>query len=126
MPAMAAQARDQPREVTVNEVTLRGTIQAIDQTARTVVIKGDKGNLVTLDVPPSVTRFDEVKVGDIVTITYYDRVSVRLKPAGEAAVDRVVEPTTTATAGRPPGRNPLPSAGRDSDHHGLGSGHSPW
>jgi len=104
MPAMAAaQVRDQPREVTVNAVSLRGTIQAIDQTARTVVIKGDKGNLVTLDVPPSVTRLDEVKVGDIVTITYYDRVSLRLKPAGEAAVDRVVEPTTMATAGALPG-----------------------
>ena len=104
MPAMAAaQTRDQPREVTLNEVTLRGTVQAIDQTARTVVIKGDKGNVVTLDVPPTVTRFDQVKVGDIVTMTYYDRVSLRLKPAGEPAVDRVIEPTTTATAGRLPG-----------------------
>ena len=100
MPAMAAA---QTREVTTNEVSIRGTVQAIDQTARTVVIKGDKGNLVTLDVPPSVTRLNEVKVGDIVTITYYDRVSVRLKPAGEAAVDRVVEPATTPAAGALPG-----------------------
>jgi hypothetical protein len=106
MPAMAAA---QTREATVSEVTLRGTVQAIDHTARTVVIKGDKGNEVTLDVPPSVTRLNEVKVGDVVTITYYDRVSVRLKPAGEPAVDRVIEPTTTATT---PAGGALPGATR--------------
>ena len=49
------------------------------------------------------TRFEQVKVGATVTATYYDRVSVRLKPAGEPAVDRTMEPTTTATAGDLPG-----------------------
>ena len=49
------------------------------------------------------TRFEQVKVGDTVTATYYDRISVRLKPAGEPAVDRTMEPTTTATAGTLPG-----------------------
>ena len=57
----------------------------------------------TLDVPPTAVRFDQVKVGDAVTATYYDRVSLRLKPAGEAAVDRTMEPTTTATPGALPG-----------------------
>ena len=100
MPAMAAA---QTRDVTVSEVSLRGTVQAIDLAARTVVIKGDKGNVVTVDVPATVTRLDEVKVGDIVTVTYFDRVSLRLKPAGEAAVDRVIEPATTPAGGALPG-----------------------
>ena len=100
MPAMAAA---QTRDVTVSEVSLRGTVQAIDLAARTVVIKGDKGNVVTVDVPTTVTRLDEVKVGDIVTVTYFDRVSLRLKPAGEAAVDRVIEPATTPAGGALPG-----------------------
>ena len=68
-----------------------------------MTIQGDKGIVVTLDVPTTATRFDQVKVGDIVTVTYYDRVNVRLKPAGEAAVDRVIEPTTTASPGALPG-----------------------
>ena len=59
--------------------------------------------MVTLDVPANATRFEQVKVGDTVTATYYDRISVRLKPAGEPAVDRTVEPTTTATPGALPG-----------------------
>ena len=48
-----------------DQVTMRGTVQAVDVTARTVTIKGDTGNVVTLDVPQSVVRLDEVKVGDV-------------------------------------------------------------
>ena len=38
-----------------------------------------------------------------VTATYYDRVSVRLKPAGEPPVDRTVEAMIAAPPGAPPG-----------------------
>jgi len=93
----------QTREVTRDEVTVRGAVQAVDQTARTVTVQGEDGRAVTLDVPTTATRFNQVKVGDIVTMTYYDRVSVRAKPAGEAAVNRVLEPTTTANPGALPG-----------------------
>jgi len=88
----------QAREATLSEVTVRGTVQAIDHTARTVTVQGEGGNVVTLDVPTTAARFDQVKVGDIVAMTYYDRVSVRAKPADEADVNRVLEPTTTTTA----------------------------
>ncbi len=101
-----ASAQNQPpptREAAIQEITVRGTVEAIDVTARTVRVRGQQGNVVTLDVPASATRFNEVKVGDIVTIAYYDRVSIRLKPAGEAAVDRRVDPGTTATPGLLPG-----------------------
>ena len=57
----------------------------------------------TLDVPPTAGRFEQVKVGDTVKATYYDRVSVRLKPAGEPPVDRMLEPIIAATAGTLPG-----------------------
>ena len=96
------------REVTLKETTVRGRVQAIDQTARTVTVQGDSGSVVTLDVPTTATRFDQVKVGDIVTMTYYDRVSVRPKAADEPAVNRVIEPTTTTT----PNPGALPGATR--------------
>ena len=78
-------------------------IEAIDLTARTVTIRGDKGSVVTIDVPQSVVRFEELKVGDVVSATYYDRVSVRPKPPGEAAVDRTDPPLRTQTPGALPG-----------------------
>ncbi len=96
-------ASAQPREVTRDQVTLRGTIEAIDLTARTVTIRGDRGSVVTIDVPQSVARFDQLKVGDVVSASYYDRVSVRPKPAGEPAVDRTEPPVTTTTPGALPG-----------------------
>ncbi len=96
-------ASAQPPEVLRNEITLRGTVEAVDHDTRTVRIRGEQGNVVTLDVPQSVARFDQVKVGDIVTASYFDVVSVRPKPAGEAAVDRYLPPITSPTPGTLPG-----------------------
>ena len=98
-----AGAQEPQREAVIQQITLRGTVEAVDHTARIVKVKTDQGNIVTLDVPASYTRFDQVKVGDVVTSTYYDRVSVRLKPAGEAPVDRADNTTTTLTPGVLPG-----------------------
>ncbi len=99
----ATLASAQSPQVIRNEITLRGTVEAVDHAARTVGIRGDKGTLITIDVPPSVTGFDKVKVGDIVTVAFYDGVSVRLKPPGEPAVDRTVPPITTASTSDLPG-----------------------
>ena len=49
-------ASAQPTEVTRDQITLRGKVEAVDHTARTVTIRGDRGNVVTLDVPQSVAR----------------------------------------------------------------------
>ena len=93
----------QPREVVRDEITLRGTVEAIDRIARTIRIRGDQGNIVTLDVPQSVTRFDQIQIGDVMTVAYYDRVNLRPKPAGEAAVDRSEAAVTTTAPGLLPG-----------------------
>jgi hypothetical protein len=86
-----------------SEVTVMGTVEAVDHKARTVTIRLAQGTAVTLDVPPTAMRFEQVKVGDAITATYYDRVSLRLKPAGEAPVERTMEPTTVGTPGDLPG-----------------------
>ena len=98
-PAIAAA---QTREA-ASQITVTGTVEAVDYNARTVTIRSQAGTVVTVDVPANAERFDQVKVGSTVTAHYYDRVSIRMKPAGEAAVDRVDEPVTTAAAGSLPG-----------------------
>ena len=85
------------------QITLRGTVQAVDATARTVTIRGEAGNVVTLDVPQSVQRLNEVKVGDVVSAVYYDQVSVAAHPAGAPDIDRLEPPIATATPGALPG-----------------------
>ena len=99
----AAEAESQAVNDTTQQISIQGTVEAVDYVGRTVTLRGEQGSLVTLDVPANAARFQQVKVGDRVTATYYDRISVRLKPAAEPAVDRVVEPTTTATPGTLPG-----------------------
>jgi hypothetical protein len=102
-PAVSTAAESQAVNDTTQQITVQGTVEAVDHKARTVTLKGDQGNAVTLDVPADAPRFEQVKVGDRVTATYSDRISARLKPTGEPAVDRIVEPTTTPTPGSLPG-----------------------
>ena len=85
------------------QITLRGTVQAVDATARTITIRGETGNVVTLDVPQSVVRLNEVKVGDVVSAVYYDQVSVTAHPAGAPDNDRLEPPIATPTPGALPG-----------------------
>ncbi len=100
MVLLATVARaQQPNEIVQNQITLRGTVEAVDTKARTVRIRGDRGNVVTIDIPMSGAGLDQLQAGDIVTVAYYDRVSVRPKPAGEPAVDRTDPPVATATPG---------------------------
>jgi hypothetical protein len=87
----------------IEEVTVSGTVAAIDHFQRLLTVRGGQGNLVVVDVPVSVVRFDTMRVGDPVTLAYYDRVTVRPKPPGEPAVDRILDaaaPGSTAAAQR--------------------------
>jgi hypothetical protein len=90
-------ASAQPADVVRGQLTVRGTVEAVDATARTVTIRGSGGNVVTIDVSKSQAGFDQLQVGDVVSVSYYDRVSVRPKPEGEPAVDRTDPPMKTPT-----------------------------
>jgi hypothetical protein len=84
-------------------VTINGTVATIDHAKRVVNIKTSDGKFETVDVPAGATRFDEVKVGDKVSLTYNNNVSARLKPPGEAAVDTGSTATTGGQQTRPGG-----------------------
>ena len=94
-----AQVKTIPREMT----TVKGTIEAIDQAKRVVTIKDSKGKFVTIDVPEGTERFSAVKVGDKVSIRYYDTVSIRLKQPGEMAVDSASAALTPTEGAKPAG-----------------------
>jgi hypothetical protein len=68
-------------------VSMTVTVEAIEQSSRTMTVKDDKGIYETIQVPPEVKRFSELKVGDKITARYYQNVVIRMKKPGEAAVD---------------------------------------
>ena len=86
-----------------HNVTLAGTVETIDHDKRVVTLKTADGKFETIDVPPSAKRFDELKVGDKVSVTYNNNVSVRLKPPGEPAVDTGSKTSTMGQEVRPGG-----------------------
>ena len=92
----------QTRTLPTQTITLSGTVETIDHAKRVVNIKTPDGKFQTIDVPPAAKRFDELKVGDKVSITYNNTVSARLKPPGEAPVNTATG-TSTAGQGERPG-----------------------
>ena len=98
LPSWAQLTRTLPTQT----VTLSGTVETIDHDKRVVNIKTPDGKFQTIDVPPSAKRFDELKVGDKVSITYNNTVSARLKPPGEPMVNTATG-TSTAGQGERPG-----------------------
>ena len=93
----------QTRTLPTQTVTVSGTVETIYHEKRVVNVKTPDGKFATVDVPPAAKRFDELKVGDKVSITYNNTVSARLKPPGEAAVNTATGTTTAGQAERPGG-----------------------
>jgi hypothetical protein len=92
----------QTRTLPTQTITLKGTVATIDHEKRVVNIQTPDGKFETVDVPPEAKRFDELKVGDKVSITYNNTVSARLKPPGEPPVNTATR-TSTAGQGERPG-----------------------
>ncbi len=98
VPALAADKPPEPKSVTATQ-SITATITAIDHAKRTISLKGPKGNVMTFDVPEAVKRFNELKVGDEVTIRYTESLAVRIAKPGELA-------SASASAEGKPGPKP--------------------
>jgi len=103
MSAFALPSWAQIKELPKQTVTVAGTVETIDKNMRAVNIKTADGKFVAVDVPASATRFDELKVGDKLKVTYNNNVYARLKPAGEAAVDTAATASNMGKEARPGG-----------------------
>jgi hypothetical protein len=68
-----------------NVVTAKGTIEAIALEQRAVTVKFDSGYSEVVSVSPTVKRFSEVKVGDKVTLRYYESVVLYVRKAGDTS-----------------------------------------
>ncbi len=84
-------------------ITATVTIQSIDKANRLITIKDESGAEDMMLVGPAMKRFDELKVGDKVKISYQESLVFQVKKPGD--------PTTTAgdTAKLTPGTGASPS-----------------
>ena len=99
----AAAAGAQSKTVTGDMTVVKGTVEAIDHAKRVLTVKDSKGKFVTVDAPKGADRFSAIKVGDRISLRYYDVVTVRLKEPGEAAVDSDSAAATPVAGAKPGG-----------------------
>jgi len=59
-------------------------VTAIDKKTRTITLEGEEGNEVSLDVGDQVKNFDQIKVGDTVSVSYYESIAIALGEPGAA------------------------------------------
>ena len=85
-------------------VSATATIQAIDATKKTITLKDETGVEDTYSVGPEVNRFDELKVGDKVKMTYYESVVLVVRKPGEAPSPRQGTRRSRAARERCPAR----------------------
>jgi hypothetical protein len=82
--------------------TMTATVEAIDQETRMVTLRGPDGSF-TLQVGERVRNLSQVKVGDKVTVEYYEGLIAELLPPGAAPTEmKVTKGMTRAPVGGSP------------------------
>lgn len=100
-----ADAQDQPPPLSATASETRtATVTKIDAQDRWVTLKLADGSLVDVQAGPAVKNFAQIKVGDRVSATQQDTVTIEVVPAGQAAPN---VSTGSATVSAPPGAKPM-------------------
>jgi hypothetical protein len=82
-------------------VSATATIQAIDTANRIVTLRDEKGVEDTYVVGPQVKRFNELKVGDKVKLTYYESLVMQVRKPGDPAPTAGDQMKGTRSTGTP-------------------------
>lgn len=90
-------------------VKVQATIAAIDKKTREVKLKGAQGDELTVTAGPEVKNFDNMKVGDLVTVEYLRALALELKKGGGLVVQRTEQ---SGGAAAKPGEKPAGAVGR--------------
>jgi Cu/Ag efflux protein CusF len=65
--------------------TETGTIEKIDKSSRKLTLRDDQGKTFDLKLSPDIKSFDQLKVGQHVTASFYEEIAVSIRQPGEAA-----------------------------------------
>jgi hypothetical protein len=101
--AGAVVASEPGKAVVASAVEISAQVVGIDKAARTVTLKGPKGNVVDVVAGGEVRNFDQIKVGDLVVARYVEALTLELKKTKVAAGDvKVREEAAKAKPGEKP------------------------
>src|SRR5215211_7868665 len=80
LPSGAAVVGTAPvKGVAMQHVKATAVVEAVDAAKRTVSLKNARGEMRTITAGPEVRNFDQIKVGDSVTVEYVEGLALELK-----------------------------------------------
>ena len=85
-----AQPGERPAAAAGREITAIAKVTAVDPKAKTISLKGPRGNVVKLDVQ-NPDQFKVVKVGDEVQVTYTEAAAVSVEPGKKPAAKKAAK-----------------------------------
>lgn len=84
-------------------VKVTAEVYGIEKIDRTLWLKGPEGNIVEIDVSEDAKNFNQIEIGDIVNITYYESVAIYLGNPGKLPKEETGSMILRAPEGDAPG-----------------------
>lgn len=81
-----------PGGFAVNTQSITARVTMIDKATRMVTLTGPEGNTRAVKAGPEVKRFDEIRIGDQVTVKYTEALLLDVKPAAPAPKPETAKP----------------------------------
>jgi hypothetical protein len=100
----------------VATVDISATVKAIDKATRAITLEAAEGKVATVTAGPEVRNFDQIAVGDVVSVHYLETLELRLLKGQQAPVQRQ---DTAAGAAAKPGDKPAGGVAREV--HAIGN-----
>ncbi|MCU0577961.1 MAG: hypothetical protein MUF69_00300 [Desulfobacterota bacterium] len=91
-----------PSGIKERAVKKMATVQAIDVEKRVVTLKGEEGNIFDLKVGEEAKNLPQVKVGDLVTVQYYESLAFEVTKPGQAVAVGAAGGVAAAKPGEKP------------------------
>lgn len=108
LPAVAQTTANKPAQVKDAEavsslITVTALVQAVDQKNRIVTLTGPEGNTFAVLVDEKVKNLPQVKVGDLLAVTYYESIALDFQKGDGIRMATVIDDSQRAKAGQKPG-----------------------
>jgi hypothetical protein len=95
-------ATGSPKVLKENMKTVTATVESIDLATRAVTLKGPDGKVMGLKVSEEVKNLPQVRVGDKVTVTYYESIAAQIIKPGTGPASAAQQAVATAKPGEKP------------------------
>ena len=79
-------------------IQIQGKVKAINKKTRNVTLEGPNGNQLVIPAGEEVKNFDQIRIGDLVTITYVQALVVELKTVENNGIRERRESTSQTSA----------------------------